>query len=293
MKILNDINMFVQVAKAGSFSKAAKLLDVPPATLSRRISSLEQELKIRLFHRTTRIVTLTTEGKIYFEKAAKILEQASIAYDELKSLNTQVTGPIKFSAPPDFAVMYIAPIIAEFNVLYPEVLFDIHLSSDRVDLVSGGYDFAVRIGRLPDSSLISKPVGSVQSQLYASSRYIELHGTPVNVADLKNHKLLSFSGVKQFNLWNSLTKEVENFEFTPSLTSNNMTMLQAMVEKNAGIALLPRMCANQGLQNLVAILPYLQTAQAEVNIVVESRLLPLRVTVFIEFLQKRLSELLR
>lgn len=284
--------MFVQIAKAGSFSKAAKILEVPPATLSRRISSLEQELKIRLFHRTTRIVTLTTEGKVYFEKASKILEQTAIAYEELRSLNTEVAGPVKFSAPPDFAVMYIAPIVAEFNVLHPRVVFDIHLSSDRVDLFSGGYDFAVRIGKLPDSSLISKPAGTVQSQLYASSRYLELNGVPEKTEDLTRHKILSFTGVKQLSLWNANTQEMEKIEFNSAMTSNNMTMLQALVEKNAGIALLPKMCANQGLRNLSAVLPYLQTPVAEVNIVTESRLLPLRVTAFVEFLQKRLLELL-
>lgn len=292
MKILNDINMFVQVAKAGSFSKAAKILDVPPATLSRRISALEQELKIRLFHRTTRIVTLTTEGKVYFEKSSKILEQTAIAYEELRSLNTEVAGPVKFSAPPDFAVMYIAPIVAEFNVLYPRVMFDIHLSSDRVDLFSGGYDFAVRIGKLPDSSLISKPAGKVQGQLYASSRYLELNGTPEKIKDLAQHKMLSLTGIKQLSLLNSNTQEMEKIEFNPAMTSNNMTMLQTLVEKNTGIALLPKMCANLGLRNLSAILPYLQTPVSEVNIVTESRLLPLRVTMFVEFLQKRLTEML-
>lgn len=285
--------MFVQVAKSGSFTKAAKILEVPTATLSRRISCLEQELKIRLFHRTTRVVSLTTDGKIYFEKASKILEQTSIAYEELRSLNTDIAGLIKMSVPPDFAVMYIAPIIAEFNVLHPKVVFDMHLSSDRVDLFSGGYDFAVRIGRLPDSSLISRSVGSVQSQLYASSRYIELNGAPEKLQSLKQHKMLSFTGVKQLSLWNSVTNEMENLDFTPTLTSNNMTMLQTLVEKNAGISLLPKMCANQGLRNLVPILAHLQTLAAEVNIVTESRLLPLRVTAFVEFLQKRLAELLR
>lgn len=151
---LDDMALFVEVVKARSFRGAAEVLGMPNSTVSRRIGMLEKALGLRLLHRTTRRIELTEAGQVYFERSKRIVEEARLAHLELGEMLAQPTGVLRASLPVDFAVTYLAPLIAEFSQLYPGISFDIDLTPRRIDLVSERFDIAIRMGEpaIPTSS---------------------------------------------------------------------------------------------------------------------------------------------
>src|ERR1700752_4709304 len=151
MEFLNDMALFVEVVKAKSFRRAAEATGVPNSTLSRRISSLEKAIGLRLLHRTTRKVELTEAGKIYFAGFKRIVDEARLAHEQLGEMLAQPSGVLRASLPVDFAVIYMAPLIVEFAERYPGITFDFDLTPRQVDLVSEPYDVAIRMGQ-PESS---------------------------------------------------------------------------------------------------------------------------------------------
>lgn len=146
MDHLNDMALFVEVVKARGFRGAAQALGMPNSTLSRRIGALEKAIGLRLLHRTTRKIELTEAGLIYFERCKRIVDEARLAHEQLGELLAQPSGVLRASLPVDFAVTYLAPLIAEFASLYPGITFDFDLTPRQVDLVSEPFDVAIRMG---------------------------------------------------------------------------------------------------------------------------------------------------
>ncbi|GAB3374485.1 hypothetical protein GCM10027431_27080 [Lysobacter rhizosphaerae] len=168
MELLNDMALFVEVVKARGFRAAADALGIPNSTLSRRINALEKAIGLRLLHRTTRKIELTEAGQIYFERSKRIVDEARLAHEQLGEMLAQPSGVLRASLPVDFAVTYLAPLIAEFAALYPGITFDFDLTPRRVDLVSEPFDVAIRMGESEDSQLIARVLASLTPNLYAS-----------------------------------------------------------------------------------------------------------------------------
>ena len=188
MELLNDMALFVEVVKARGFRSAAQAMGMPNSTLSRRIGALEKAIGLRLLHRTTRRIELTEAGQIYFERCKRIVDEARLAHEQLGEMLAQPTGTLRASLPVDFAVTYLAPLIADFARLYPGLTFDFDLTPRRVDLVSEPFDVAIRMGASEDSQLVARVLAWLTPSLYASPGYLARAGEPREPADLERHQ---------------------------------------------------------------------------------------------------------
>lgn len=198
MELLNDMALFVEVVKAKGFRAAAEAMGMPNSTLSRRIRALEKAIGLRLLHRTTRKIELTEAGQIYFERCKRIVDEARLAHEQLGEILAQPSGGLRASLPVDFAVTYLAPLIAEFAGLYPGITFDFDLTPRRVDMISEPFDVAIRMGESENSQLIARMLASLTPRPYASPGYLERSGEPDEPADLERHECL---GILRSGSW--------------------------------------------------------------------------------------------
>lgn len=192
MDLLNDMALFVEVARAMSFRRAAEALGMPNSTLSRRVSALEKAIGLRLMHRTTRRLELTEAGQLYYERCKRIVEEARLAHEQLGELLAQPSGVLRASLPVDFANSTLAPLIAEFARRHPGIRFEFDLTPRRVDLVSEPFDVAIRMGASQDSTLVARLLATLDTHLYASPAYVSRVGPPRQPADLARHEGLLF-----------------------------------------------------------------------------------------------------
>lgn len=288
---LRDMALFVEVVKAKGFRNAADALGMPNSTLSRRIGELEKSIGLRLLHRTTRRIELTEAGQIYFERCQRIVNEARLAHEQLGEMLAQPSGVLRVSLPVDFAVTYLAPLIAEFANLYPGITFDFDLAPRRVDLVSEPFDVAIRIGESADSQLIARPLASFLPCVYASPGYLERSGEPAQPADLEQHECLSLlrAGTGTWTL--SDGRQTSTVQVNGRFTLNSVNMMRRMATLDMGIILTPKEIVADELASgkLRRILPQWHGAPKSVYAVTETRLLPAKTQRFIEFLGKRLG----
>ncbi|WP_395334726.1 LysR family transcriptional regulator [Novosphingobium sp. BL-8H] len=286
---LDDMALFVEVVKAKSFRGAADVLGMPNSTVSRRISVLEKALGLRLLHRTTRRIELTEAGQVYFERSKRIVEEARLAHVELGEMLAQPTGILRASFPVDFAVTYLAPLVAEFARLYPGITFDIDLSPRRIDLVSEPIDVVVRMGEPEDSHLIARPLAVLQSRLYASPRYLAERGEPREPDDLSQHECM---GMIRAGRWTLVSNEkVHEVPVGGRFHLNNVGMIKRLSTLGMGIILVPEeiVADETAAGQLQRILPDWQSKAMPVYALTETRLLPAKTQRFIDFLREKLA----
>src|SRR5688572_8936534 len=190
---LLDVLAFVRVVETGAFSRAAERMGMAKSILSRRVARLETQLGARLLTRSAQGASPTDVGQAYYERAANILAELEAAEEVVAEAVTQIAGPIRLSAPLSFGVQYLAPALAEFAAAHPKVELDIALDDRVVDLVGGGFDLAVRIGALPDSSLVPRRVAPVRRVPVASPAYLAERGRPQHPRDLASHDILLYA----------------------------------------------------------------------------------------------------
>lgn len=282
--------LFVEVARARSFRKAAAALGMPNSTLSRRISELERAIGLRLLHRTTRKIELTEAGQIYYDRSKRIVEEARLAHEQLGAMLEQPSGVIRVSLPVDLATLYLTPIIADFAQHYPGITFDFDLTPRRVDLVTEPFDVAIRIGTLEDSGLIARMIGRHSRYLYASPGYIEASGEPVEPADLSERECICMPRSPHWTL--NRGAETVEIGVRGRFTLNSVGMIGALAVNHQGIALLPEKIVADDLASgrLRRVLPEWQGSPVSIYAVTETRLIPAKTQRFIEFLSSRLME---
>ncbi|MFZ2854908.1 MAG: LysR family transcriptional regulator [Rhodocyclaceae bacterium] len=291
MELLNDMALFVEVVKARGFRRAAESVGMPNSTVSRRISSLEKAIGLRLLHRTTRRIELTEAGQIYFERCKRIVDEAKLAHEQLGELLAQPSGVLRASLPVDFANIYLAPLIAEFARRYPGISFDFDLTPRLVDLVAEPFDVAIRMGKPADSSLIARQLANLACHLYASPSYLEQSGEPAHPADLAQHECIGFRQAKA-NVW-VLRKSDESIEIAVGgrFQLNSVGLIRRLATLDQGIALLPAEIVAEDVAHgrLRRILADWEGPATPVYAMTETRLLPAKTQRFIEFLRERLS----
>ncbi|MBR1209934.1 LysR family transcriptional regulator [Bradyrhizobium sp. JYMT SZCCT0180] len=290
MELLNDMALFVEVVKARSFRRAAATIGMPNSTLSRRISGLEKAIGLRLLHRTTRRVELTEAGLLYFERCKRIVDEARLAHEQLGEMLAQPSGVLRVSLPVDFATAYLAPHIAEFSRRYPGISFEFDLTPRRVDLVTEPFDVAIRMGELPDSTLIARQLARVPRYLYASPRYLQLAGEPNEPTDLARHECLR---MPRNTIW-TLEDETKEIEIAVGgrFLVNSIGMIRRLATLDLGIAMLAEEIVVEDIAEgrLRRVLPPWQATPILVHAITETRLLPAKTQRFIEFLQERLRQ---
>ncbi len=290
MTHLNNMALFVEVAKARSFRKAAEIVGMPNSTLSRRISELEKAIGLRLLHRTTRKIELTEAGQLYFERSKRIVDEARLAHEQLGAMLEQPSGLLRVSMPVDFATIYMTPLIAEFARRYPGITFDFDLTPRRVDLVAEPFDVVIRAGELQDSRLIARLLGRHARYLYASPAYLAASGEPQDPADLARHDCISMPRATDWTLHDGRNNKIE-VSVGGRFTVNNVGMMSALAVNGQGIALLAERIAGDDFAEgrLKRVLPAWEGTSVAIHAITETRLLPAKTQRFIEFLQEQMG----
>lgn len=290
MELLNHMSYFVEVVKARSFRGAALALGMPNSTLSRKIGELEKTIGLRLLHRTTRKIELTEAGQIYYERCRRIVDEARLAHEQLGTMLAQPEGMLRVSLPADFAIVILAPFIREFSERYPGIVFDFDLTPRNVDLVSEPFDLAIRMGSLPDSGLIARKLGVLPRYLYASADYLATHGTPKHPDDLSAHKCLVMRPEKN-NLWHLHSGEEKiSIKVSGRFHMNSIGMMRRLATMGMGVAMLPEPIVEDDVKRheLLRILPSYEADAVTMYALTETRLLPAKTQVFIEFIREKL-----
>jgi DNA-binding transcriptional LysR family regulator len=230
------ISEFVYVSENESFTLAAKKMAISTAQVSRQVSALEQRLNIKLFYRTTRKVSLTEEGHVFYQHCRSVLDGLDAAERAVTNLQSKPQGKIKLTVPVTYGEQYILPLVNDFLKLYPEVSIFAYLSNKQVDLIDEGYDLAIRLGKLSDSSMMAKKLGQRKKYVCASPAYLAKYGTPHTLSELDNHSCL----LGTLDYWHFRESErTKNIRVTGKLRYNNGIGLVDAALKGLGIVQLP------------------------------------------------------
>jgi DNA-binding transcriptional LysR family regulator len=293
MNPLREIDLFVAVGRARSFTEAAKALGMPTSTLSRRIAELERSLGLQLFVRTTRRVELTEVARRYLAHCETIVEAAEEAQAEILGLAENPSGVLRISLEPDVGAGIVGPVIAECLQRYPKVMVDLDLSPRRVDLIAEGFDLAVRLGSLPDSSLIVRQVTSLSVGLYASPAYLKRHGEPRVPADLRARARLHLLHKHDSGDWllRSGRQRVVVKKKGATVAANNMSMLRTLLRLGQGIGVMDEVMGAEDVKAglLRRVMPAWTLPPVAVSVLTPGRLVPAKTRVFIDLMAQRLS----
>ncbi|HLV48195.1 MAG TPA: LysR family transcriptional regulator [Aliidiomarina sp.] len=230
------ITEFVYVAEQESFTEAAKRIGISTAQVSRQVSALEKRLRIQLLYRTTRKVTLTEEGRIFYQHCRSVLDGLDAAKRAITNLQTKPQGKIKLTAPVAYGEKQILPLVNNFALQHSDVEVDAYLTNRQVDLVDEGYDLAIRIGKLSDSTMMAKKLSKRTNYVCASPDYIGKYGIPHSISELSKHRCLL--GTPDHWRFSKLGKEV-SVRMTGRLRYNNGYSLTDAALKGLGIVQLP------------------------------------------------------
>lgn len=289
------LRLFVSVVDENSISKGGARLGVPQSSASRMLSRLEDRLDARLIQRSTRRLQLTEAGRIYYERARQIVTELDEAALAIRDLTNAPVGLLRVAAPASFAKRFIAPYLAEFRAEFPGVTFGLSLTDRMEDLIGQGFDIAIRLGQLPDSSLVATRLASAVSYVCASPAYLETHGAPADVADLANHDCLLFRGSPGSNVWRiEQDGVVHEVRATGPLYCDNGEGILSAALSGLGICVLPVWLLDQHMESgqLVPVFGKArsQTSASPIQAVMAHRQhIPAKTRTFVEFLRGKLG----
>ena len=293
MNKLLQMQVFAEVVRAGSFVSAADGLAMSKAAVSRHVGELEARLGVRLLQRTTRRLSLTEEGQVFHARCIDVLASVGEAEDEISSQTGTASGLLRISAPTTYGVRNLAPLWGGFRERHPKVTLDITLADRVVDLVEEGYDLAVRIGRLADSSLVVRRLDTARMVLCASPRYLAAHGTPSHPHDLAGHSILAYSYWSEKDEWQFAGPEGPvSVRTRPWLTTNSGDTCRAAALAHQGVILQPTFIVEDDLAagDLVELLPAYKSVEIGIYAVYPTRKhVPAKLRALIEFLAEKLG----
>jgi DNA-binding transcriptional LysR family regulator len=289
----NDIPVFVRVVETSSFSRAADSLGVQRSSVSRSIARLESELGVRLLQRTTRHLGLTEAGQSFYERVRGALTGFDEAAATVRELGSEPRGNIRMTAPPGAGALGLADAITSFTRQYPSTTVAIELTSRIVDLVSEGYDIALRAGTLADSSLIAKKIETNGRALFAAPAYLQRRGRPRNLRELTGHDCILFRGRNGKASWTLRAgAHEETIEVQGPVSCDEIDFLLRATVAGGGIAALPPQIAREHIlrKELELVLPDYHQLEAEVHLVLPSAaFVPARVMLLRDHLLKELA----
>jgi DNA-binding transcriptional LysR family regulator len=254
MDTLSGMKAFTKVVEEGSFTAAARALGMPKSTVSRHVAALEDHLGIRLLHRTTRSLRPTDVGQAYYDRASRIVSDVTEAEEAVTQMQRAPRGKLRVTAGVSFGAQYLGPLVAGYSKRYPEVEVEIVLTDRFVDLIDEGFDVAVRAGKLADSSLIARKLGTARMVICGSPAYLEKHGTPRSADDLKGQRCIRYGHNRQGSTWSLRSGVVP---LGTELTVNNGDLIKELALADMGLALLPVFIVGEeiGRGRLVQVLP--------------------------------------
>lgn len=292
MNQFESMSLLVAVIDAGSFSSAARKLGVPLPTISRKVADLEAHLKARLLHRTTRKLSLTDAGVAYVDACRRILEQVGEAERAAAGEHASPRGELVITAPVNFGRLHVVPVVAEFLAEYPEININLVLTDRVVHLMDEHADVAVRIGELPDSTLVATRVGTVRRVVCGSPAYLKAHGAPAAPRDLAAHQCVTFEVMASMRAWVFGTGRREIAVPVQSrLTVNTAEAAIAAATLGVGLIRVLSYQVNDAVRSgrLVIVLEAFESSPLRVSLVHKGKApLPLKLRAFLDFVTPRL-----
>lgn len=289
MDKLETMKAFVTVAEVGSFTRAAEKLETSNQLMSKYVCQLEEQLGVRLFNRTTRRVHLTQEGEQCLQHAKHILESVHDMENHFSDLQNAAKGLLQISAPVSFSTLHLAPLIRDFKKQYPSIGINLELSDRKIDVIEEGFDVAIRIGKLKNSSLIAKKIAPIKLVLCAAPSYIEKYGNPSQPEQLISSHFLRYSYMDHSASTNPLIKllHANSHNDQTGLMANNGEILMAAAIAGEGYILLPTFIVGEALKHgkLKTILNQIKIETMGLYAVYPHRkLLAPKLRVFIDFM---------
>lgn len=286
-----ELRAFVEVVRTGAFVKAADALDLSKTAISRQVGELEKRLGVRLLNRTTRRLSLTEEGQRFHEHARTLLAELEAAEADVMTRAREVTGLLRITAPLSFGIRHLAPLWPAFRARHPGATLDVTLSDRVIDLVDEGYDLAIRIARLPDSTLVSRRLASTRMVLCAAPSYLRKHRRPRHPDELSTHATLSYSYWSSGDDWQFAGPQgAASVRVRPWMHTNNGDSCRAAALAGHGIILQPSFLVGEDLRRkaLIELMPEFRAVELGVYAVYPTRrfLLP-RVRAMVDFLAER------
>lgn len=290
---LLEMTIFVAVVDSNSFVEAADKLNMSKQAISRYIQTLEDRLQVRLLQRTTRKMIVTNEGQTFYWQAKAIINATIEAENTLSLDQASPQGMLRVNVPVSFGILHLAPLWQKFLDKYPQIELDVTLSDRIVNLLEEGYDLAVRIGNLENSSLISRKLTTTRMIIAASPTYIDQYGMPMHPNDLKQHKIIMYSHWAKKEQW-SFNKDntFHSVNLKASVYCDNGDTCRQIMLQGGGISTQPDFIIGQDIQQgkLVEVLPNYKIENFNIYAVYPSRkLLPLRTRCLIDFLVNELQ----
>jgi len=289
MDRLGAMEMFVRIVETGNFSAVARQLGTTQPTISKQLTALEKQLQTRLLNRSTRSLSLTEAGATYYERCRRIIDEVREAEGALGRLQSALTGTLHVNGSIALGQIFLAPLVLKFQRQYPGLAIELSLSDRYIDLVEEGVDVAVRLGRLADSNLVARRLGSTRRVLVATPTYLITHGTPQRPEDLVHHSCLLYAYLSTGNEWGFKGPEGEiRVRVRGNFKANNGEVIRQAVLANVGVAMSPDWLIHDKLESgeVVALLPEFAPPPLEISAVYPSgRHVSTKVRTFIEFLQ--------
>ncbi len=286
-----DIVAFVRVVETGSFSRAGERTGISKSIVSRRVARLESTLGAKLLTRTAKGAQPTDIGQAYYERASNILAELEAAQEVVAAQVTQIAGAIRLSAPLSFGIQYLAPALADFARAHPNVDLDVNLEDRRIDLVGDGYDLAVRIGQLADSSLVARRIAPVRAAIVASPDYLDRRGRPDRPDQLNGHDLLVYSNISPGQQWRVKVGDAwETIRGPVRFRADNGDILREAACAGLGVAVLPTFIAAPAIASgkVEVLLPEYPLPETALHVVMPpGRATTARVRALVDFLVAR------
>jgi DNA-binding transcriptional LysR family regulator len=283
------MHIFVEVARTKSFSQAAEVLDMTSSTVSRRIAELEDEVGLRLFNRTTRQVELTDAGATYFAKCQSILELAQDAHDELTNIRVKPSGLIRVAMPVEFGTEWLAPLIPEFVLRYPDIQLELTLMPPPLNLLSDSMDIAIVFGLPTEQDAVARKILHTEIALFASPDYLKRRGIPQVPQDLADHECLHYQRGAPWQLFNINDGRNEIVKVKGQICLNLFTVLGRFAIQGLGIIpwTIEGAADDVANQRLVRILPDWVGSATDWYALTTSRRMPAKVRAFIDYLEEK------
>jgi DNA-binding transcriptional LysR family regulator len=292
------LQMFVDVVKHGSFAAVARERDLDPSSVSRSMAGLESELGVRLLQRTTRKLSPTEAGMAYFARIEPLVEEMQQAIDVAADISGNPKGTMRLTASVSFGLKCIVPILPQFTERYPDLTIDLRLTDTNVDLLAERVDLAIRLGLLPDSTLMAQQLMRTHYYVCASPAYLKKNGHPAHPQEIEQHNCLLFpiAGFRSRWLFQRSDSAVKEVAVHGQTVISNAIALQDCAIAGMGLALLPNWLVDQSLADgrLVNVFPEYQVTATDFNtaawMVYPSRAyVPLKVRVFMDFLKQTMA----
>lgn len=291
-----EMQVFLRVVEAGSFSEAARLLRLTPSTVSKLVSRIEARLGVRLIERSTRALSLTAEGQLYYQRSLALLKELDLIEQEISYGAAATGGTVRVNVSVAIGVLGLEPILPEFWRAYPNIVVDLSLSDEMVDLYLDRTDIAFRVGALADSGMVARRIGTSRRKIVAAPSYLARRGVPLTVEDLSRHNCLGFNFRRAEPVWPlKESGRIVDRVVAGSLLANNGETVRRMALAGVGLARMGgyHVRADIAAGRLVEVLADVVEADVEeMHAVFLGQRMPQRVRVFLDFVVPRLQAFL-